>query len=97
MNEQARLAVVVALLLAVALTAALPTSAQDASPDAAFDLVRWTIDGGGGLGGAGSYSAAGTIGQADAGALSGGSYQLTGGFWGAAAPQPVVYLPMIVR
>ncbi len=32
----------------------------------------------------GSYSLGGIVGQADAGALSGGSYTLTSGFWGGA-------------
>ena len=56
----------------------------------AFCLPAWaqysidwsTIDGGGGTSIGGVYSVSGTIGQPDAsGAMTGGSYSLTGGFW----------------
>jgi hypothetical protein len=45
-----------------------------------LDLSWWTVDGGGELSSNGPYSLAGTIGQADAAAMSGGSYVLQGGF-----------------
>ena len=51
-----------------------------------FDLSWFTIDGGGGTSTGGGYSVSGTIGQPDAGVLSGGSYEITGGFWGLIAP-----------
>ncbi|NNE42856.1 MAG: T9SS type A sorting domain-containing protein [Gemmatimonadetes bacterium] len=41
------------------------------------------MDGGGGTSTAGTLALTGTIGQADAGPLSGGSYTLNGGFWTA--------------
>src|ERR1035441_1581848 len=45
--------------------------------------VDWfTMDGGGGTSTGGVYSVSGTIGQADAGRLSGGNYTLDSGFWG---------------
>lgn len=45
--------------------------------------IDWhTIDGGGSTSTGGVYSVSGTIGQPDAGLLSGGSYTLVGGFWG---------------
>jgi hypothetical protein len=45
--------------------------------------IDWfTIDGGGGTSTGGVYSVSGTIGQPDAGTMSGGSYSLVGGFWG---------------
>ena len=47
-----------------------------------FDLTWSTIDGGGGTSTGGVFSISGTIGQPDAGAMSSGSFQLTGGFWG---------------
>ena len=51
-----------------------------------FDLSWSTIDGGGSTFSTGaSYSLGGTVGQPDAGASSGGTYQLTGGFWSASA------------
>jgi len=48
--------------------------------------IDWhTIDGGGDTSTGGVYSVSGTIGQPDAGAMSGGSYTLHGGFWGIIA------------
>ncbi len=47
-----------------------------------YDLSWYTIDGGGEmLTTGGAYELGGTVGQPDAGKLSGGSFQLTGGFW----------------
>jgi hypothetical protein len=44
--------------------------------------IDWiTIDGGGGTSSGGAYQITGTIGQPDAGAMTGGNYSLTGGFW----------------
>ena len=42
--------------------------------------------GGGSMSIGGVYSLSGTIGQPDAGAMSGGNYSLIGGFWGAVIP-----------
>jgi hypothetical protein len=53
--------------------------------------VDWsTIDGGGGTSTGGVFTVSGTVGQPDAGAMSGGLYTLQGGFWGviAAVPTP---------
>jgi hypothetical protein len=49
-----------------------------------FTLDWFTIDGGGTSTG-GVYSVSGTIGQPDAGRMSGGSFTLDGGFWGVIA------------
>jgi hypothetical protein len=46
-----------------------------------YSIDWFTIDGGGGTSTGGSYSVTGTIGQPDAGQMSGGPYALTGGFW----------------
>lgn len=46
-----------------------------------FTLDWSTIDGGGGTSTGGLYTVRGTVGQPDAGAMSGGNYALTGGFW----------------
>ncbi|MCI0746543.1 MAG: hypothetical protein L0Y58_14170 [Verrucomicrobia subdivision 3 bacterium] len=44
--------------------------------------IDWfTIDGGGGSSGGGAYTLTGTIGQPDAGTMTGGSFVLEGGFW----------------
>jgi hypothetical protein len=40
-----------------------------------------TIDGGGGMSTGGSYALQGTIGQPDAGVMSGGAFTISGGFW----------------
>ena len=46
----------------------------------------------------GAYSLGGTIGQADAGVMSGGTYTLVGGFWGGATAQVYrIYLPLVMH
>jgi hypothetical protein len=62
---------------------------------APFDLSWWTADGGGQTAtSGGNYTLGGIAGQADAGALGGGNYSLSGGFWnsavaaGTATPTP---------
>ena len=62
--------------------------------------IDWmTIDGGGGTSTGGVYSVSGTIGQPDAGRMSGGNFTLDGGFWGiiAAVQTPGAPLLRIVR
>ena len=56
-----------------------------------YGLTWWSADGGGGgaSGGSGSYDLNGTIGQPDAGAMSGTGYQLAGGYWSG----PAIVLP----
>jgi hypothetical protein len=46
-----------------------------------YFIDRVTIAGGGGVSNGSGYSVAGTIGQPEAGALSGGDFTLTAGFW----------------
>jgi hypothetical protein len=46
-----------------------------------YSIDWFTINGGGGTSTGGVYSVTGTIGQPDAGAMSGGTYTLQGGFW----------------
>jgi hypothetical protein len=63
-----------------------------------YDLTWNTVDGGGDtFSSGGDYSLGGTIGQADAGVLSGGDYALVGGFWGGAAIEYKIYLPLALR
>src|SRR5256885_1765468 len=60
--------------------------AGDATVGAQTYAIDWfTIDGGGGTSTGGVYSVSGTIGQPDAGKMSGGNYALDGGFWGIIA------------
>jgi hypothetical protein len=65
-----------------------------------YDLSWWTVDGGGYMYCAGGgYELGGTIGQADAGVLTGGGYTLGSGFWRGGskiAPWYESYLPLLV-
>ena len=65
--------VLLGLASAIAMTAR--ASAQT------YSIDWFTIDGGGGIGTGGVYSVSGTIGQPDAGKMSGGNYTIDGGFW----------------
>jgi hypothetical protein len=67
-------------LLRVLLVAAALTSPSLLAQQYAIDW--FTIDGGGGTSTGGVYSLSGTIGQPDAGRMTGASYALDGGFWG---------------
>ncbi len=62
-----------------------------------YDLTWSTIDNGGGESSDSGYTLVGTIGQPDAGALYGGGYTLSGGFWIGEANQYQVYLPVVLR
>lgn len=46
-----------------------------------YSIDWYKIAGGGGTSSNGNYVVSGTIGQADAGQMTGGNYSLTGGFW----------------
>ncbi len=70
------------LLILIVLTASQPIAPASAQSGGGYDLTWNTIDGGGvTFSTGGAYSLGGTIGQADAGTMSGGSYTLNGGFW----------------
>ena len=67
-----------------------------------FALTWWTVDGGGvTFATGGDYGLGSTIGQPEAGVLSGGDFTLYGGFWfGEGAATPVeyhIYLPLTLR
>jgi len=71
-------------------------------PEQTYDLSWWTVDGGGGTSAAaGSYTLDGTAGQPDPGpVLSGGDYNLEGGFWGGGVSGVswyTIYLPLVLR
>ena len=62
--------------------------------------IDWsTIDGGGGTSTGGVFTVSGTIGQPDAGRMSGGNFAIDGGFWGviAAVQSPGAPLLSIAR
>lgn len=46
-----------------------------------YSIDGFTLDGGGGTSTGDGFSLSGTIGQPDAGKMSGGNFSLTGGFW----------------
>ncbi len=50
-----------------------------------YSIDWWTVDGGGGTSTGGVYAVSGTIGQPDAGTMSGGNFTLHGGFWSLVA------------
>ena len=89
-----RASIVAAIFSAVAfyLAAPLDTRAQT------YSIDRFVIAGGSGMSAGGAFSVSGTIGQADAGVMSGGNYSLAGGFWGAIpTPSPVDSVIIRVR
>jgi hypothetical protein len=61
-----------------------------AAASAQLEIPWFTIDGGGEMFtmGAGGLEISATIGQPDAGVMSGGSFTIIGGFWGGAPPCP---------
>ena len=86
----------------VALASGGPPSKPNAvgPPGAGFDLSWSTVDGGGAtLSTGGRYALGGTMGQPDAGMLTGADYALAGGFWGGGAlgAGHKLYLPLVLR
>jgi len=84
------------LALAPAVSLAVEGATQPAADT--YDLSWWTADGGGqtfstGLG----YSLGGTVGQPDAGVMSGTGYRLDGGFWQGGGGVYRMYLPLVAR
>lgn len=72
-------------ILSAVLTLVLGAAAAHAQSGGAYELSRSTHSGGGLIpvtGGA--YALGGSIGQADAGVLTGGEFSIVGGFWGSA-------------
>jgi hypothetical protein len=82
------------LLLLPALATAVTVAADEG-------LARYVIAAGGGESSGGGFRVTGTIGQHDAGALSGGDLVLHGGFWQAGGvPLPAsrtLYLPVMLK
>ena len=65
------------------------------APAQTYDLIWWTVDGGGGTSTGGDLELRGTMGQPDTGTASGGSLSLLGGFWGAPGSGYRIYLPTV--
>lgn len=64
-----------------ALAIGLATGFRVLAQTSGLTITPASIDGGGGLSTASTYTLAGTVGQPDAGSLSGGRYALDGGLW----------------
>ena len=60
-------------------------NAQLSTAFAQYSIDWWTVDGGGGTSTGGVYTVSGTVGQPDAGQMSGGNFTLEGGFWSVIA------------
>lgn len=80
-----------------ALVALLATTAVALAQSSGFDLSWFTVDGGGGASQAGGYALDGTLGQAEAGAMTGGPFRLDGGYWAGSSGPISVFLPIVLR
>src|SRR5436189_1539989 len=78
-------------VLALLLLTFVPTSTEAQN----YSIDWFTIDGGGGTSTGGVYSVSGTIGQPDAGQMSGGNFSLTGGFWSIFAAVQIPGSPLL--
>jgi hypothetical protein len=59
-------------------------------------IIDWfSLDGGGGTSTGGAYAVSGTIGQPDAGPMSGGVFTLQGGFWSVIAVEQTPSPPLL--
>jgi hypothetical protein len=82
--KRANLNTLALLLVTVATT----TRAQN------YDIDWFNIAGGGGTSAGGTYSVSGAVGQPDAsGAMTGGSYSVTSGFWSSITVVPTAGVP----
>jgi hypothetical protein len=64
--------------------------------DQPYAIDWWKVGGGGGNSAGGGFALSGTVGQLDAGRMSGGSYSVDGGFWASLAPY-FLHLPLIMK
>ena len=63
-----------------------------------LEIPWYTVDGGASVSQGGDYSLSGTIGQHDAGFLSGGEFSMAGGFWvNVASGKLYLFLPVILE
>ena len=88
------------LVLVLGTAAAGTLHPHAAAPDGGFAIPWWTADSGTCSSSGGSFRLSGTVGQPDAGAASGGSYNLHGGFMGVGGETPCTlrtYLAITTR
>jgi hypothetical protein len=87
-------------LLFALIAAMLIVVAASAQTGGGYDLAWNTWDGGGGASSGGGYEVNGTLGQFDAGVMTGSAggqtYALSGGFWVDFQPYRL-YLPLILK
>jgi hypothetical protein len=69
--------------VAISLAVAFHLAAALGAPAQSYSIDRFVMAGGSGTSAGGAFGLSGTIGQPDAGLMSGGNYSLAGGFWGA--------------
>ena len=60
-----------------------------------YSIDWFKVAGGGGTSTGGVFTVSGTIGQHDAGSMTGGQYALTGGFWGIVGVVPTPGAPLL--
>jgi hypothetical protein len=91
--------VILALSGVLVLASGLLVHASEASAllTASNTLTNWSVDGGGGSSSGSGYTITGTLGQPDAGVLTGNSYTLTGGFWGGVPANSPIFVPIAQR
>lgn len=85
------------LVLALLLLTVIRVQAQTGG---VYNLLAWTIDGGGGRSTGGNYVLGGALGQPDAGGMSGGNFFISGGFWQQSQTVTTlhyIYLPLTLR
>ena len=86
------------LLIPLALLLLFGVGSARAQTGGGYDLTWNSIDGGGAtFSTGGGYSLGATVGQADAGAASGGVYTLSGGFWAGIPANYNAYVPIALK
>ena len=92
---------VIAWLLLLAVPCLFRSTTVTAQTGGDYSLTWTTLDGGGAtMAEGGNYALGGTIGQSDAGRVSGGDFVLHGGFWPGGSAINIeydVYLPLVLR
>ena len=95
--KQKRILILLAILVLL-IALAQSNSIISAQSGGTYDLTWNTIGGGGTMSASGgTYTLSGTIGQSEAGMVSGGPYALNGGFWGLFESLSKLFLPLLRR
>lgn len=92
MKRQVRIGIVVTMCI-LGLAFAGMALAQNGGT---LQVPRSSLNGGGGESSAGQFMIRGTSGQPDAGIITGGTFQIRGGFW-QSSRNHTVYLPLVLR